>query len=72
VRDLKGKNRRLQDEAARLIPAWDKASPEQQIEFVKARRDEIMRAQLRVGKAYSEGSTDQNDLLPEQGTGSAP
>jgi len=72
VRDLKGENRRLQDEAARLIPAWDKASPEQQIEFVKARRDEIMRAQLRVGKAYSEGSTDQNDLLPEQGTGSAP
>jgi ParB-like chromosome segregation protein Spo0J len=72
VRHLKAENRRLNEEATPLIPAWDKASPEQRIEFLKARRDEIMRAQLRVGKAYSEGSTDQNDLLPEQGTGSAP
>jgi ParB-like chromosome segregation protein Spo0J len=72
VRHLKAENRRLQDEATPLIPAWDKASPEQQIEFLKARRGEIMRAQHRVGRAYSEGSTDQNDLLPEQGTGSAP
>jgi hypothetical protein len=61
VRDLKGENRRLQDEATPLIPAWDKASPEQRIEFLKARRGEIMRAQHRVGKAYSKGLTDQND-----------
>ena len=60
VRDLEAENRRLQDQATPLIPAWDKASPEQRIEFLKARCDEIIRAQHRVGKAYSGGSTDQN------------
>ena len=60
VRDLEAENRRLEDEATPLIPAWDKASPEQRIEFLKARRDEIIRAQHRVGKAYSKGLTDQN------------
>ena len=60
VRDLEAENRRLEDEATPLIPAWDKASSEQRIEFLKARRDEIIRAQHRVRKAYSGGSTDQN------------
>ena len=60
VRDLEAENRRLQHQATPLIPAWDKASPEQRIEFLKARRDEIIRAQHRVGKAYSKGLTDQN------------
>jgi ParB-like chromosome segregation protein Spo0J len=59
VRDLKAENRWLKDEATPLIPAWDKASPEQRIEFLKARRGEIMRAQHR--EAYSKGLTDQND-----------
>ena len=60
VRDLEAENRRLQHQATPLIPAWDKASPEQRIEFLKSRRDEIIHAQHQVGKAYSGGSTDQN------------
>jgi hypothetical protein len=60
VRDLEAENRWLQHQATPLIPAWDKASPEQRIEFLKSRRDEIIHAQHQVGKAYSGGSTDQN------------
>jgi len=60
VRDLEAENRRLQHQATPLIPAWDKASPEQRIEFLKSRRDEIIHAHHQVGKAYSGGSTDQN------------